>query len=179
MKLDELLLKKEELLIRDFGGMTLFVTVPIHPLLLNDDIKINKDLAFDVFPKAMDEYKIELEISMKPESFKDTTNISYLSNGFANRLFIDSRRGLFLPKSASPREPLLIYPSKFINLPKEKAYAYCCDKKHYQETKGKSIRGFIYEQQGIDREDIAILLKSWAMFYINEALKEVFKNYID
>jgi len=75
MKLEQILLKKEELPIRTIEGTLSnpVFTVPIHPKLLSPDVKIDSILASKVFPKAAKEWYVDLNKAVKNANDADRT----------------------------------------------------------------------------------------------------------
>ncbi|MEK6938712.1 MAG: hypothetical protein AABX04_06730 [Nanoarchaeota archaeon] len=189
MKLEELLLKKEELPI--LGEASRFV-VPIHPALLQ--VKLDPDLCHRVFPQVAQEWYIELsayaETVEDPEIKKwyreyflaqepiiemrtGRQTIKHLwwqdlhqirENGFAEGLGITRDQGMLLLNE----EPQYV-PRGLVNFVPDKFAAYTTEK--MQRVQG--MRAFIYERQNITTYPAALFMRNWAMMYLNEVMKSV------
>jgi len=71
MNLEHLLLEKSELPII---GSAHYFKVPIHPKLLDPNMKLDKDLARCVFPNIIDDWYLELSDYAKSIAFKKSRN---------------------------------------------------------------------------------------------------------
>jgi hypothetical protein len=203
MKLDELLLTKEEIEIFSKTGFF----VPIHPRLLNDSENIDTTLANKVFPQAVREWYQDLKQSL--ESIKDIEernwikegflkeephievtcpnsqykvqrvmplnwedNVSTMKNGFARSLIISRHSGGALYLSPE-KEPMYIG-TRFVKFSSEKFSEYSCQKSLLRETVN-GCYAHVYLQHNVDHYPSALFLKNWAIFYLNEALKQISK----
>ena len=196
MKLEELLLQKEELPI--LHG-TSFV-VPIYPALLREDIQLDSTLANRVFPQAAQEYHQDLAAYIetmqdgqdkkwyKEVFLKDPTvqtdehrrqsilggmweDLAFTTDtGFAHALSINRNVGGTLFFNGEDRDctRTYIYPP-IVNFTPEKFAAYAVEK--LSGTRGVTANA--YAHHNIDNYPGALFLRNWAILYLNAALKEL------
>jgi len=156
MKLNDLLLKKEELPILD---ETCF-QVPIHPKLLDDKISLNPDLAKNIFPQVAEEWSKELKRKF-PESWKDLYQTS--ENGFATGFQIsrDCAGNIYFDEEDNNCRA---FGKRYIQFSEEKF-------KEFQNGKNEI---YTYASGNIDHYPGALFLRNWAIKYMNEVFKEIF-----
>ena len=196
MKLEQLLLKKEELPILN----DTFFTIPIHPKLLSNHIKIDPKIANKVFSAAVKEWHNDLKDYAKTLENKETKDwikrvflkkkpqieeaygnqtvqllgwedgVLTLENGFASSLCISRNSGgtLYLGGSSGP---LVLITDETCKFSPEKFLEF-----------GSPIEGLdgaearVYHQHNVDHYPGALFLRNWAILYLNEAMKQVFKE---
>ena len=203
MKIEDILLKKEELPILN---ETAFY-VPIHTKLLSSEVKIDENLARNVFPKAAEEWYNDLKtyseqlpngehkdwinrvfLKKKPKVKQDYGNqildtinwrdeVLTKENGFAN-LSINRNFGgsLYFNKDEMGNDAFVSFNRKDerIQFTKEKALEYGHrTMKLYNNTEGSLV--YVYLQHNIDNYPGALFLRNWAILYLNEAMKQVLK----
>lgn len=198
MRLEQLLLKKEELPILH---ETCFI-VPIYFRLLDEDIKINPEIANQVFPQAAKEWYDELkeyietvenektkewyesvflthELKIKkeygrqivdPPGFWEDTVITG-DNGFATGLSINRNVGGSLGLPWENHTDQIIYPP-LVNFSPEKLKVYAT----LSFPNVKSVYAPTYSQHNVDHYPGALFLRNWAILYLNEAMKSVGKE---
>ena len=168
MRLEKLFLKKEELLILH---ETCF-QIPIHPKLLDVNIKINKDIAKEIFPMVAEEWYKDLKkyvetknpenkkqiqkvyLDEKPIITKELNsqclmgywedNIQTADNGFVTCFSINRNAGgsLYFNKDDMNCETAI--PGYYINFSKEKS------KEFESENFGNHSSCRVYAQHNID-----------------------------
>ena len=192
MKLEKLFLTKDELPI-------LYKTcfqIPIHPKLLEENIKIRKEIAHEVFPRAAEDWYNDLSdyvknveekqtkewienvfLKNKPEieKFNGRQNIlgcwsddiMTKENGFARCLSISRDGGGTLYFNKGDSN-CEAFSGIYINFPKDKI----------EEFKINNTSEFdlfySYAQHNIDHYPGALFLRNWAIIYMNEVFKEIF-----
>lgn len=194
MKLDQLLLRKEELPI--LNG-TSFV-VPIYPALLREDIQLDPQIAHQVFPQAAQEYHQDLaayietmedrqdkkwykEVFLKEgvqfgthfgrQTILDGTwedLVQTDETGFAHVLSINRNAGgsLYFNKGDMFSCNRYISPPQ-VNFSPEKFDAYAVHK--FPDSEG--VVAYAYGHHNIDHYPGALFLRNWAILYLNEAMK--------
>ena len=160
MNINSLLLTKEELPILD----NICFRIPIHPKLLDPNLKLNPSIAKDVFPKVVEEWCRELKKNF-PLGWQDEIQLG--SNGFVTGFSISRNYGgaLYFEESDKNCESLL--PNRLIKFSDEKS-----DEFKYK-TVGKYLIGLVYASHNINDYPGALFLRNWAMMYMNEVLKEI------
>jgi len=156
MKLDDLFLKKEELPI--LHG-TCF-QIPIHPKLLNENIKINENIAKDIFPQVAEEWSNEMQKKF-PEGWECDYNLR--ENGFVSGFSISRNYGgslYFLEDELNCRA----FGKSYIKFSDEKR----------KEFTSKENQLYTYASHNIDYYPGALFLRNWAIKYMNEVFKEIF-----
>ena len=203
MKKEDLLLKKEEVNIlypKDCGYGCLLM-VPIYPGLLEDDVKIDPELGHKVFPEAAKAWYDELkeheaddkntkalikDMLKKKLSYKRHGNrwsinppgywndIKFLTDrrGFARSFSVETNiAGSLTLVTAYGDEyyKTFLYPD-YVKFSPEKFRAYSCmdaeDTKH-------GVLGYAYTPHNTDSVLGALLLRSWAISYLNEAIRQI------
>jgi hypothetical protein len=157
MELNELLLKKEELPIIDNSFL-----VPIHPKLLRSDIKIDTN-ATDTFKKAIEESLNE--VSHVRDLYYEVRG---LENGLADSFFLNSHVGIFINKSL--RVPLGL---PYVKFSQDKQEEFMQEKENNYLLDNGPPFGYIPKNVESSRTD-AVLLRNWAMLYLNEVMEEIF-----
>lgn len=196
INLDLLLLRKEELPIHHG---TSFVT-PIYPALLREDVQLDPQLAHQVFPQAAQEYHQDLTTyieTMQDEKEKQWYQEVFLKNptvqtdeygrqsilsgmwedlvfttdtGFAHCLSINRNVGgtLFFNEEDIDCSRNYIFPPR-VNFTSEKFEAYAVEKL----TGTAAVTANAYANHNIDHYPGALFLRSWAILYLNEAIKSL------
>lgn len=187
MELEQLFLKKEELPI-------LYKTcfqIPIYPQLLNDNIKIDETIAQRIFPEVAEEWYEDLKkynpkekeekewinnvfLKEKPVIEKNYNHqilnywqddVSFADNGFVTCFSINRNAG----------GSIYFYEEDINCQSIGRAYIHFSDEK-YKEFKPKEQSNlFVYSSHNIDHYPGALFLRNWAIKYMNEVFKEVFK----
>ncbi|TRZ55004.1 hypothetical protein D4Q76_01240 [archaeon] len=165
MKIEELLLKKEELIMHEVGqSKDYFFLVPIHPALMRSDIKI-KTHAADFYEKAAEETRNELNLNYTPKFSYEIT--IWEENGLAKELILNS--DVWLSTQVNSRSLL---PPQYVNFgeEKKKEYSTAEDGAKYllDDTIGPP---FVYIPKNTNMVH-ATLFRNWVTFYLNDALKE-------
>ena len=183
MKLEQLFLKKEELPILYKNCFQ----IPIHPKLLDENIKIDETIAKRIFPRAAKEWYEDLknyspEINQEKEwiekvylkqnpkiikkgddqyfnTWKD--EVLHLDNGFVSSFCIDRDFGGTLYFLKNDRNCISVPPHKFSE---EK-------KKEFMNSEGGI---FVYAQHNVNAYPGALFLRNWAILYMNEVFKQIF-----
>jgi hypothetical protein len=201
MEIEKLLLKKEEIPVL---YENLF-QMPIHPKLLSNDVRIDENLANKVFPQAarewyddLKEYSKTLEDAgtkewindvflKKRPKIKKEFHYQYIGgwrdevftaeNGFANSLSISRNAGGTLYFNKEEREMFVSFDrtNQYILFEKEKILEYG----HKTMKLDNNIEGsriYVYNMHNIDNYPGALFLRNWAILYLNEAMKQVFKK---
>lgn len=200
MKLDQLLLRKEELPILGKPDCPRF-TVPIHPALLRPDVRIDPTIAYHVFRQAAQEYHTELTqyvATMQDEKEKVWYKEVFLKNptvmtdkrgrqtildgmwedlvqtgenGFARVLSINRNVGGTLFYNSEDRSCTHEYLSPpTVNFTPEKFAAYAVLEKNPNII---GVTGNAYSHHNIDHYPGALFLRNWAILYLNEAMKSI------
>jgi len=193
MKLNDLLLKKEELPILYENCFQ----IPIHPKLLDSNIKINEDIAKKIFPKVADEWYSDLNeyvktqeknfrrqwiekifLKHKPKIIQEGNyqyflgfwrdQIQTLENGFVTSFSISRDGGGTIYFNKEDRNCETSIPGIYINFSEEKAKEF-----EYKKV-GEFSVGLVYSEHNIDHYPSALFLRNWAIKYMNEIFKEVF-----
>jgi hypothetical protein len=166
MNLEELYLTKEELPI-------LYETcfqIPIHPKLLDQNIRIDKSIPQRIFPRVVEEwYKDLKEKGLTGKiTFEDSCIAQYNENGFVEGFQISRDFGgnIFFDKIEDSCRTVI--PSKFIKFSKEKAIKFEC-----QKIRGLSL-AHVYTLGNVDNFHGALFLRNWGIEYMNEVFKQIF-----
>ncbi len=194
MELEKLFLKKEELPILN----EICFWIPIHPMLLSEDVSINPKLAKEIFPQAVDDWYNDLTDSVETgdieEWQKDQIKQVYLrgkpqiinnsgrqeilgfwedrvkveENGFASGLSISRDAGGSLYFNANDKDCKTLIPSRYVKFSAEKT-------REFESEKVREYsRGFAYGTHNIDYYPGALFLRNWAILYMNEVFKDLF-----
>ncbi len=186
MELEELFLKKEELPI-------LYETsfyIPLHPSLLNEGIVIDGSIANRIFPQVAKEWYEELRnypfsdkgkerwvkevfLREKPKVFQEgpfqrfgvwEDKILLAKNGLVKNFSINRNvgGGIYFNKEDSN---CVSFGNLYIKFTENKL-------KEFQFDKNKV---YVYAQENVDSFPGALFLRNWAIMYMNEAFKEIFK----
>jgi len=194
MDLNDLLLKKEELPLITIEGTLSCPNfcIPIHPKLLDPNVKLDERLANNVFPKAAQEWYKDLskvaqndkwikDVFLKKYSIKNNhdeqtvTSVGWhdhvltLENGFASSLCISRNHGGMLYLDPNKREGYIHRHNAKFSL--EKFRAYSCEKNKSVSPSGTTA--YVYSGHNIDHYSGALFLRNWAILYLNEALKQI------
>jgi hypothetical protein len=206
MLLENLILKKEEIPILHGACFQ----VPIHPKLLDTNIKLNENIAREVFPKATEEWYNDLIVysktledrntkrwidevflKKKPKIIKEYSyqmldtlywrdEIFNSKNGFASSLSISRNAGgsLYFKRGELSCEEFARFNGStgYIQFSKDKALEFGFENKVIKLREGVSgVMVHVYTSHNIDYYPGALFLRNWAIFYINEAIKTIFK----
>ena len=156
MDIKELLLKSEELPILD----DVCFQVPIHPRFLDGSTKISDGLAKRAFQEARKSWENELKVSF-PRGWENVyqTNEDGLVTGF--QISRDQGGCLYFNMDDSGCRD---FGERYIRFSPEKRFEY------------QSSTGIIYAYAGDNIDDYygALFLRDWAMFYMNEAIRNAF-----
>ena len=182
MKLEELLLRKEEVSIVNERG----VVVPIHPAPLNA-FRVDPDIAHNVFPQAAEEWYDELQayartvddeekgwlkeqylnkpLQIRKEYGRQivdppgfwTDDVITRENGFASSLMIDRDAGSSLYLENSILDIFVVLGN--LKLSEEKLREFSS--------------GYVYAPHNVDYYPGALFLRNWALLYENEVLKQM------
>ncbi|MCX6774797.1 MAG: hypothetical protein NTY99_01760 [DPANN group archaeon] len=186
MKLERLLLKKEEIPIvpsTNYAYVRPIFTIPIHPKLIDYGTKLDPELARSVFPQALEEWQKDLpklaqklrhcevaqehlgkylgkKITLEKGTIQPmgwTCEISKMPNGFAERLDLGVQDDLVYDgATVTPWNTTSYFPNKKF--------------KQYRSDDGNMAR---YSLHNVDHFANALFFKEWAILYLNEALKQV------
>jgi hypothetical protein len=196
MKLEELLLRKEELPIITTAKRPIF-NVPIHPRLLDDDLKTDPEIAHKVFAQVALEWYEELsqytdrlgdkdmqiwyrEVFIPHKPVIDARNgrqkispsgmwedMAVIGdNGFATGLSINRNAGGSLFVDVQRREQIVGPPTVLFSPEKTKEYATT----YFPER--ISFFCHAYCHHNIDHYPGALFLRNWAIMYLNEAMRQ-------
>jgi hypothetical protein len=187
MKLEELFLKKEELPI-------LYKTcfqIPIHKKLLDPSLNIDTSIAQRIFPEVAEDWYEDLK-KYTPEDKQEKEwidnvflkeklviekqfnhqimnfwrdDVYFMDNGLVDCFSINRNAGgsIYFNEDDSNCRSI------------GKAYIHFFDEK-YQEFKPEDENNlFVYSSHNIDHYPGALFLRNWAIKYMNEVFKEVFK----
>lgn len=162
MKLNDLLLKKEELPILH---ETCF-QIPIHPKLLDENISINPNIAKNIFPKVAEEWTKEIGKNKTPNY---DNLIQFSNNGFVTGFQISRDFGgnIYFDKEDSLCKNGI--PNRYILFSKEKAKKF-----EYENLAGRISMVYNYANGNINDYPGALFLRNWAIKYMNEVFKEIF-----
>jgi len=185
--LELVLLKKEEIPISpsvNYSYVRPNFTIPIHPKLLDPEVKVNPELARLVFPQALEEWQKDLpklaqklkhcEVAqehLKKYSGKKiiwergtirpmgwNCEVYTISNGFAYKLDLGGQDDIVYDEATiTPWNTNFSFTSKKF--------------KQYASQDGDVAR---YSLHNVDHFANALFFKNWAILYLNEALKQVF-----
>jgi hypothetical protein len=188
MRKDLLLLTKDELpILHD-----ICFQIPIHPKLLNLDIKINPLTAKEIFPQVAEEWRSDLiehlpmekdlekrkwyeEVFLKKEGIKIEygrqffgiweDEIQLADNGLVVGFSISRNAGgsLYFDKEEMNCQSLPIFGKPYIKFSDEKA----------KEFEFEKNRFFVYSPHNVDYYPGALFLRNWAIRYMNEVFKEI------
>jgi hypothetical protein len=179
MKLEKLFLRKEELPILNGSAFQ----IPIHPKLLDPTLKINEDIAENLFSKVkkgwhddLKRYINTLEESEEKDRFTKfflnspppywALEVNTAENGLAIFLRINRNFGGTLSFGDDSINCRTTVPGEYIKFSKEKA-------KEFQIQKEKRW-AHIYSAHNIDDYPAALFLRNWAILYMNEVFKKIF-----
>ncbi|MDO8511191.1 MAG: hypothetical protein Q7S55_03430 [Nanoarchaeota archaeon] len=199
MRLDQLLLRKEELPILNDTRFT----VPIHPGLLRKENSIDPNLAQRLFPQAAQEWYADLQAyteTVQDEGKQKWYKEVFLKEGiqfgthyerqtilegtwedlvqtdkigFAHVLSINRNAGGSLYFNEGDMFSCNGYISPpLVNFTPEKFDAYAVHK--FPDCEG--VVAHAYGHHNIDYYPGALFLRNWAILYLNEAMKEVVKQ---
>ena len=189
MQLEKLFLTKQELPIH---GKTAFC-IPIHPKLLNQNIKMDESIPKKTFQKTAEEWYQELKeytknldkglekewiknvfLKNKPKITKHFDNqilngfweddVGFRENGLVQYFSISRNTGGTLYFREDDFNCKTIIPSGYIKFSEEKAKEFMISEK----------RTFIYAQHNVDAYPGALFLRNWAINYMNEVFKQIF-----
>ena|SRR3989338_7641665 len=193
MKLEEILLRKEELPII---GENRF-QVPIYPSLLKEDVMFDTRIASQVFPIAANEwyedlcdYVQNLQVNTPDEKLrKDWITESYLDKpveiirengrqrlhfwedlvgcdkrGFATHFSISRNAGGSLYLGNDFEREQFAF-AKLVKFNEDKKRAYSIDKMEMKMN--------MYSMHNVDYYQGALFLRNWAILYLNSALREL------
>ena len=206
MKLEELMLKKEELPILD----EVCFEVPIHPKLLAPDVQISYDLAKTVFPQAVSEWYTDLQAHRKTAELDDSIKgwldsvflqrepkikmefghqeilnglwrdeIANLQNGFAYGLSISRDFGgslYFNRGEMGCRTSVPMDNNGSLYLKFSSEKARAFHFKEMDLDEFRAAMIYTYTQHNVDNFPGALFLRNWGMLYINAAIREVAKS---
>ncbi len=180
MDIGQLCLKKEELPI--FGNVhKIFFQIPIHPKLLDENIKIDRTIAQKIFPQLAEEWYEELKNyipsgreemewinnTFSKRNSKDNweERVLFMNNGFVQGFSINKEKdgALYFDKKELNYKS---YALTFINFSEEKY-------KEFAHEKEKS-NIFVYSHHNIDSFSKALFLRNWTIKYMNEVFRQVF-----
>ncbi|MFH0868915.1 MAG: hypothetical protein V1839_01680 [archaeon] len=205
MKLDDLLLKKEELPIRTIEGTLSnpVFTVPIHPKLLSPDVKIDSIIASKVFSRAAKEWYTDLNNAIKNANDADRTWIKdvFLKKKAYAKLYggnyiltgtgwqddvLTNENGFATSLSISRNSGGTLYldpNSKFefvhklyVRFSPEKFREYRCENFNPDKDCSQGTWTYVYSKHNIDYYPGALFLRNWAILYLNEAMKQAFSQ---
>lgn len=169
MRLEELLLKKEELIMHKVGqSKDYFFLVSIHPVLMRSDIKIKTNAA-DFYEKAAEETKNELNLNYAPKfSYEITT---WEENVLAKEMILNS--DVWLSTQVNGRAFL---PPQYVKFSGEKLEAYSTAEDGAEYLLDDTIGPpFVYVPKNTNKVH-ATLLRNLSVEYLNTALKEIMKR---
>jgi len=192
MELEKLFLKKEELPILHESCFH----IPIHPKLLDENLKIDDEIAKRIFPEVANEWYEELKEYVKKENSSNREQIQevYLNekptitkefnrqylmgywedeiqcadNGFVTNFSINRNAGGSLDFDKDNINCETAIPGYYIKFLKEKA------KEFEFENFGTHSSCLIYASHNIDHFPGALFLRNWAIKYMNEVFKQIF-----
>ena len=187
MELEQLFLRKEELPIFYKNCFE----IPIHPRLLDPTIQIDKSIAQRIFPQVAEEWYEDLrKYSPEDKQEKEWIEGVYLKekpviekhynhqmlnfwqddvdladNGFITCFSISRNAGgsIYFNKDDLNCESFGFH---YIKFSEEK-------KKEFQFNENKI---YVYSSHNIDHYPGALFLRNWAIKYMNEVFKELFKK---
>lgn len=188
MKLEELFLKKEELPI-------LYETcfqIPIHPKLLDSNLEIDELIARKIFPEVAEDWYEELSkynpedidrknwikrvfLKEKPVIEKHYNrqilnywqdDVNFADNGLVTCFSISRNAG----------GSIYFYKEDFNCRSIGSAYIHFSDEKLKEFKPEDENNLFVYSSHNIDNYPGALFLRNWAIRYMNEVFKEVFKG---
>jgi hypothetical protein len=188
MEISQLLLTKEELPILHDSCFQ----IPIHPKLLDPEINLNPKIAKEIFPKVAEEWRNDL-IKHIPEE-KDLEKREWYENAFLkshDKIVKEydsqsfgtwrdeiqlSDNGLVVGFSISRNGGGSLYFNKDNDLCQSfgKPYIRFSDEKA-KEFEFKDKRFLVYAPHNIDFYPGALFLRNWAIEYMNEVFREIFK----
>lgn len=192
MELEKLFLTKEEIPILHNRCFQ----IPIHPKLLDSNIRIDESIAQRIFPEVAREWRNDLKAYLTSEKDLETRkwyeevflkkekitieygtqsfggwedNIQTLDNGFACGFSIsrNSGGGLYFNKKEMNCKTAI--PGYYLKFSREKT------KEFEFENFGEYSRAYIYAPHNIDYFPSALFLRNWALKYMNEVFKEIFR----
>jgi len=203
MELEKLLLKKEELPIEYDDCFY----VPVHPKLVDSNIKIDETIAGKVFPQVAREWYAELKEysnNLQNNQDKEWINNGFLKDGYRIKKryphqyvgksgwrddFFTSENGFISSISVSRnaggtlhfniKEPDEIFVcldgrNRYVRFPKEKIREF--GHKTVELPNGTNgVKMCVFRQHNIEFYPGALFLRNWAIFCINESLRQVFK----
>ena len=166
MNLEELYLTKEELPILYESCFK----IPIHPRILDPNIKIDITIAQRIFPKVEEEwYKDLKEKGLTGKmTFKDSCIEQYSDNGFLEGFQISRDHGGNIFFDSIEDSCRTVIPSKFIMFSKEKAIEFEC-----QKIREISLAN-AYTPGNVDSFHGALFLRNFGIIYMNEVFKQIF-----
>lgn len=189
MQLEELFLKKQELPILN---ETCF-QIPIHPRLLDPNLKIDETIAQRIFPEVAQDWYDDLRryipedlekrnwikrvfLKEKPVIEKNfghqmlnfwEDDVNFMDNGLVQCFSISRNAGGSIYFNEDD-ENCLSFGQLYIKFPNEKL------KEFEYEKLGEYSKILTYSQHNIDHYPGALFLRNWAIRYMNEVFKQVF-----
>ncbi len=191
MKLEELFLKKEELPILYKSCFQ----IPIHPKLLDENIKIDETIAKRIFSEVAEEWYEDLKryspetnqekewinnvfLKEKPEITKHfdhqrlngvwQDDVNFMDNGLVQCFSICRNAGgsIYFREGDNNCESLI--PNMYLRLSEEKAKEF-----GYRKV-GEYLIALTYSQHNVDAHPGALFLRNWAIAYMNEVFRQIF-----
>jgi len=195
MRLNDLLLKKEELPILYKNAFQ----IPIHPRLLDSSVHIDTGIAAGVFPQAADEWYEDLRkyteqlddgeekewmldvfLKEEPRILKEDNKqflrtwedgVEHMENGLVGSFSISRNSGgtLYYNPSFHPSKDLVpLSGGRYIRFSSEKLKEFSISQR------SDMMEIIVYSHHNIDHYPGALFLRNWAMLYMNEVFKQVF-----
>ncbi|MBI2004404.1 hypothetical protein HYS72_02985 [Candidatus Pacearchaeota archaeon] len=191
MELEKLFLKKEELPILYKSCFQ----IPIHPKLLNEEIKINENIATRIFSKVAQEWYEDLKnyspetnqekewikkvfLKNKPKITKHfdsqilngvwQDDVNFIDNGLVQCFSICRNSGGSIYFNNEDINCQTLIPNNYLKFSEEKT-------KEFEFKKvGEYSIAHVYSQHNIDAYPGALFLRNWAITYMNEVFKQIF-----
>lgn len=191
MDLEKLFLKKEELPILYKNCFQ----IPIHPKLLDENIKIDESIAKKIFPQVAEEWYEDLKKYSELQNLEEKDHINQvyldkkpkltreLNRQYVNEIWEDlvqtHDNGLVTCFSINRNAGGSLYFNKgelncrsfgsiYIKFSEEKRREFRFEEKHNQMH--------IYASHNIDYYPGALFLRNWAIKYMNEVFKQIFSK---
>lgn len=203
LKLEELLFTKEEIPIISSG----LFTIPVHPRLLGDDIKIDDQIANRVFPEAAREWYNDLKVYC--ERLEDGKMKEWIERDFLceEPSIIENEHGyqvvdpigwiahvdtlenglascLSIGRTyggsliLERNYPTLICRAFGINFSPKKFLEFRAEETDLDRNGSSGVRAYVYDHHNVDYHHWALFLRNWAILYMNEVFRQHFHELV-
>lgn len=193
MRLKELFLTKEEVPVDD---RAVVVHIPIHPKLVDPNKNIDRDIALKVLPRVAADFRGDIKRYLELPDAHEWIRRAYTKpprlirmglnyvldgvavfdyhcnpNGLVNTFSIDDGSTIYFSTEES-------YGGEYLDSPKARG-SRLSPRKVSEFSVKRTPSGhllYFYNQHNIETYPQALILRNWAIHYMNRVFKEVFPN---